>query len=140
LELLQQEWPFELRLAGCRVVGRIDQIHRTPDRGMELVEYKTGRPWTQRDADRHLQITLYAKACEQALGVQPSSLILYNLSTNEMVRTQREPAAFRELEGTIRDAAEGILAGRFPAAPGFHCRFCSYRPLCPAHEQTVSLE
>ncbi|OFV99749.1 MAG: hypothetical protein A3H94_07775, partial [Acidobacteria bacterium RIFCSPLOWO2_02_FULL_60_20] len=63
--LLYQEKSFEIRSGGCRLVGRIDQLHRIPGGGVELVEYKTGRPQTQKEADRSQQITLYARACRQ---------------------------------------------------------------------------
>ncbi|HWP84776.1 MAG TPA: ATP-dependent DNA helicase, partial [Terriglobia bacterium] len=113
--LLYQEKSFELRSGGCRLVGRIDQIHRVAGGGVELVEYKTGRPQTQHDADEDQQITLYAEACRQVLGLEPSALILYNLAGQEPLRTQRSAQEYRELEQAIGDAAQRILAGQFPA-------------------------
>ena len=134
--LLYQEKPFELRGGECRLVGRIDQLHRVPGGGVELVEYKTGRPQTQKEADRSDQITLYAQACRQELAVEPSALILYNLTNQETIRTQRSAQDYRDLEQTIRETARQILAGRFPAQLGYHCRFCSFRAICPAQEES----
>ncbi|HEY7680814.1 MAG TPA: ATP-dependent DNA helicase, partial [Terriglobia bacterium] len=51
-ELLHQEKPFELRLGGCKVVGRMDQVHRMAGGAVELIEYKTGKPKTSREVDR----------------------------------------------------------------------------------------
>ncbi|MBI4479913.1 MAG: ATP-dependent helicase [Acidobacteria bacterium] len=133
--LLYQERSFEIRSGGCRLVGRIDQLHRIPGGGVELVEYKTGRPQTQKEADRSQQITLYARACRQELGVEPSALILYNLSNREAIQTKRTAKEYRDLEQTIGETARQILAGSFPAQPGYHCRFCAYRAICPAQEQ-----
>ena len=113
----------------------MDQLHRVPGGGVELVEYKTGRPQTQKEVDRSRQITLYAEACRQQLGVEPTALILYNLTNQEAVRTQRSEQEYRELEQTIRETARQILAGSFPAQPGYHCRYCAFRPICPAHEE-----
>ena len=66
-ELLMQEKSFEFDCAGTRVVGRIDQINRIPGRisgrEVELIEYKTGRARTQKDADSSVQLTIYARAC-----------------------------------------------------------------------------
>jgi DNA helicase-2/ATP-dependent DNA helicase PcrA len=133
-ELLYQEKPFELRLGGCKVVGRMDQVHRRAGGGVELIEYKTGRPYTKREVDTSRQLTLYARACREVLGLEPAALILYNLSSQEAIRTERETEDFQALEKTIRETNRQILAGRFPAQPGYHCRFCAFRPLCPAHE------
>jgi CRISPR/Cas system-associated exonuclease Cas4 (RecB family) len=50
------------------------------------------------------------------------------------VRTQRSERDFRELERTIHDMARQIAAGSFPAKPGYHCRYCAYRAICPVQE------
>ena len=49
--------------------------------------------------------------------------------------TQRGPDDDRQLEEMLREASSGITAGQFSPEPGFHCTFCDYRPICPAHEQ-----
>ncbi len=33
--------------------------------------------------------------------------------------------------------AENIAAGKFDPKPGFYCRFCAYRNLCPATEKRL---
>ena len=133
--LLYQEKSFELRAGGFRLVGRIDQIHRLAGGGVELVEYKTGRPQTQKEADQSRQVTLYAEACRRKLGVDPTALILYNLTNQEAIATKRTGQDFLELEQTIAETARQILSGSFPAQPGYHCRFCSFRAICPAQEE-----
>ena len=37
------------------------------------------------------------------------------------------------LADDIGRAIRTLEAGRFPATPGYHCRRCPLRPLCPAH-------
>ena len=44
----------------------------------------------------------------------------------------------QELE-QVATAAD-IRAGQFPAKPGFICRSCAYRPICPAHEEALSVK
>ncbi len=134
LELLHQEKPFEFQVQGSRMVGRIDQVHRTAEGGVELVEYKTGRPKKKKDADKSLQLTLYGEACRQVVGLQPTVLVLFNLANREALATSRTEGEFRELGEKIQQTRNGILAGAFSPSPGFHCRFCSFRPLCPAQE------
>ena len=137
-KLLHQEKAFQFHFeqGGPKLLGRIDQINQLAGEDVELIEYKTGRAQTQKEADRSLQLTLYALACRQALGFKPLSLVLYNLTTQEGLRTTREPEDFQKLQTEIRQASRDILAGRFPALPGYHCRYCDFRLLCPAHEDT----
>jgi len=36
--------------------------------------------------------------------------------------------------------ADEIRAGDFSAKPGFLCRYCDFRLLCPAQEQLITIE
>jgi len=38
----------------------------------------------------------------------------------------------------VQEVAADIRARSFPAKEGFICRSCAYRPICPAHEETLS--
>ena len=135
MELLHQEKSFEFERGRTKLVGRIDQIHRLPSGEVELVEYKTGRPQTQKEADGSAQLTLYADACRRVLGLPAPNLVLFNLATGERIRTARSEEQLQAFEQTIRQTAGAIRAGRFPARPGYLCRYCDFRPICPAHDQ-----
>jgi hypothetical protein len=66
--------------------------------------------------------------------------VFYNLTTNEAVATTRDAKALAQTKQTIHQVADRIRAGDFGAKPGFVCRNCDYKPLCPAHEQLVSMQ
>ena len=134
LELLHQEKNFQFDWAGTRLIGRVDQIHRGEGQRVELIEYKTGRPQTQKEADSSLQLTIYAKACRDVLGLEPAELILFNLATQECLRTTRSPQDFQKVQQKVQQTAARIRAGEFPAQPGYHCGYCDFQPICPAHE------
>jgi len=135
IELLHQEKSFEFQGGGTKLVGRIDQIHRLASGDVELVEYKTGRPQTQKEADGSAQLTLYAEACRRVLGLPAPNLVLFNLATGERIWTTRSEEQWQAFEKTIRRTAGAIRAGRFPAHPNYLCRYCDFRPICPAHDQ-----
>jgi DNA helicase-2/ATP-dependent DNA helicase PcrA len=135
-ELLHQERRFEFEWGGTALNGRMDQINRTAAGDVELIEYKTGTPQTQKDANHSPQLTLYAEACRRVVGQAPGSLVLFNLATGERVRTARTPEQLQAFERLIRQTAAAMQAGRFPARPGFLCRYCDFRPICPAHEES----
>lgn len=126
--------------------GRIDQIspwepeqfavgaQRVGDLPVELVDYKTGRPRSQKEADKSLQLSVYALAARRQLKLDPVRLTLYYLTNNEAVSTLRTA---KELDGAleqIREVAAKIRGMLFDPAPGFACKWCDFVPICPAHE------
>ena len=51
------------------VSGSIDRIDRLPSGGIEVIDYKTGRVSSQKGVDESLQLSIYALACRDALGL-----------------------------------------------------------------------
>jgi len=139
-DVLHQEKTFELPLDHNIVVtGRMDQINRVSPQEVEIVDYKTGKPREAKDAKNSLQLSLYALAAREVLELDPVRLTFYNLTTNEPISVSRDEKQLKEAVGTVQEVAAQIRAGQFPAAPGFYCRMCEYQPLCPAHEQLVTI-
>jgi DNA helicase-2/ATP-dependent DNA helicase PcrA len=140
-DVLHQERGFELPLEHNVVVtGRMDQINDIGDGAVEIVDYKTGKPKDAKKADESLQLGVYALAAREVLELDAQRLVFYNLTTNEAVATTRDAKALAQTKQTIREVADRIRAGDFGARPGFVCRNCDYKPLCPAHEQLVSIQ
>ena len=134
-EVLHTERKFDLPVAGTKLTGRVDRMDRVGDDGVAIVDYKTGKPKTQKDADDSLQLSLYALAAKEAWGLRPDRLIFHNLEDNSVVVTTRTDRDLESAKIKVRDAAENIAARNFPAKTGFHCSFCPYRDLCPATEK-----
>ncbi|MEE9234117.1 MAG: ATP-dependent DNA helicase [Candidatus Acidoferrales bacterium] len=129
-------WPWE----DVVLTGRIDQVNRLSGKAVEIVEYKTGQPRPRPKVEKDLQLALYALAAQNYLKLLPQRLTLYNLTVNEPISfSPGEKAAERVLQ-TVREVAAGIRAAEFPARPGFACRYCDYRRLCPEHEQLSPTE
>ncbi len=126
---------FALDLGDVVMEGRIDQINPLKDKSVELVDYKTGRPPTQKDADKSLQLSVYALAARDQMHLNPVQLTFYSLTNNEPVRTVRSPRDLELVVREIRDVAAQIRQNIFPPKPGFVCKYCDYAPLCPAHEE-----
>jgi len=72
--------------------------------------------------------------------LKPERLVFYNLTTNEAIATERDAKALAKTKQTIYEVAGQIRASEFPAKPSFLCVYCDYRPLCPAHEQLISIQ
>ncbi len=134
-DVLGQEKSFELPMAGNVVItGRMDQVNRMGPREAEIVDYKTGRPRDEKAARASLQLSIYALAARDVLELHPLRLTFYNLMTNLPVCSTRDEKQLKKAEDKVREVAASIRAGQFEANPGFVCRNCEYRPVCPAHE------
>jgi DNA helicase II / ATP-dependent DNA helicase PcrA len=139
-DVLHQEKSFELPLDPNVVVfGRMDQINRVGPKKIEIVDYKTGNPKREKQAKDSLQLSLYALAAQEVFELEAERLIFYNLATNEAVTATRDAKALNKAKTIVAEVADEIRAGEFPARPGFSCRYCDYEPICPAHEQLISI-
>jgi RecB family exonuclease len=139
-DVIYQEKNFELALENDVVVtGRMDQVNRLDGSAVEIIDYKTGKPKDAKAAAKDLQLGIYALAAQEVLDLDPARLVFYNLATNEAVAGTRDAKALKETKECISEVADSIRAKDFPAKPGFGCNFCDYRPLCPAHEQLISI-
>ena len=101
---------------------------------VELVDYKTGRPRSQKDADKSLQLSIYALAAKRELNVDPVRLTFYNLTNNQPVSTVRTAKDLDKALAEVRDVAAKIRSLAFDPKPGFACKYCDFVPICPAHE------
>jgi putative RecB family exonuclease len=117
----------------------MDQVNRIDGNAVEIIDYNTGKPKDAKSAAKDLQLGVYALAAQEVLDLDPTRLVFYNLVTNEAVAGTRDAKALKETKECIAEVADLIRAKEFPAKPGFGCNFCDYRPLCPAHEQLVSI-
>ena len=123
---------------GVDLTGRMDQINRIAPGEVEIIDYKTGKPKSETHAAKDLQLSVYALAAREVLDVTPVRLIYYNLQTNECVSASRDAKQLQEVRGTIQEVAADIRAREFPAHPGFVCKNCEFRFICPAHESGLA--
>jgi len=139
-DLLYQEKYFELHLNHDVIVtGRMDQVNRISAKEVEIVDYKTGKAKDAKKAAESLQLSIYALAAEEVLELHPARLVFYNLTSNEPVATARDAKALAKTKQTIGEVADQMRAADFAPRPGFHCGYCDFKPLCPAHEQLISI-
>jgi DNA helicase II / ATP-dependent DNA helicase PcrA len=138
-QVLEQEKGFELPLAnGVILTGRMDQVNGLGGRDVEIVDYKTGKPRKDTDTQRDLQLSIYALAAKEIFEWNPVRLVFHYLQNNQVQVTTRDAKQMDEAERAIQETAADIRAGEFPAKPGFVCRSCAYKLICPAHEEALN--
>lgn len=139
-EILEQEKAFELPLENNVIInGRIDQINSLGHHEVEIVDYKTGKSRKEADARRDLQLSIYAIAAKEILELNPVRLVFHYLQNNQTQVTTRTAKQLDEAQKIVQEAAADIRAGEFSPKPGYACRTCAYEPICPAHEEALSV-
>jgi putative RecB family exonuclease len=136
-EVLHTEERFSVKVGPTTLVGRIDRIDRASGENVVIVDYKTGRPRSQEDADESLQLALYALAAREKWGYRAERLVFHNLEGNTIISTERSDQQLRDAGCHVEDIASKIAAGKFEPNAGFHCAWCAYRVLCPKTEKRI---
>ena len=138
-KVLEQEKSFELPLENnITIIGRMDQVNSLGRNDVEIIDYKTGKPKKDADAKKDLQLSLYALAAKEIFEWNPVRLVFHYLQNNQTQVTTRDAKQLDEAQKIVLEAAADIRAGEFPPNPGFVCRSCAYKPICPAHEESLS--
>ncbi len=122
-EVVETEHKFELQVGSAKLTGRVDRIDRTGPDTVAIVDYKTGKPRSQEDADESLQLSLYALAARDAFGKHADRLIFHNLENNMEVCTTRSDGELEAAKLRVQKAAEGIARGEFPRIQNIIARF-----------------
>jgi RecB family exonuclease len=146
---LAQNEPLELRLDGhtLRLQGRIDRVSwdRKPPTRFRVVDYKTGKVYTERPAElqggRMLQLPIYVLAAAHLLGLRPEDgEVAYVFPTRrggfEEVPWTREQLADRwgDVHALLAAILDAVARGDFMVAPWDHekaCKYCDLNDVCP---------
>lgn len=123
---------FSLKVGSYMLTGRIDRIDKLSDGTYEVIDYKTGKSSRTLDPIKKLQLYLYALACRDVFGIPATKLSFYFLEDGEKISLTK---GIEELDGVreeVLEYIEQIKKSGFEPIPGFYCRYCDYRIICPA--------
>jgi len=137
-DVLELEKSFELPLENNVILcGRIDQVNRLGRSDVEIIDYKTGKPRLEADARKALQLSIYALAAREIFEWNPVRLVFHYLQNNSTQATSRDAMQIDEAQDVVQETAADIRAKYFPTRPGYVCRGCAYKLICPAHEESL---
>lgn len=126
------EMPFEVMAGDYRICGVIDRIDRG-ETGLIVTDFKSGRKAAKGEIERDLQLTLYAYAAEQVLGLPVETVAWHFLKDGTVLRETRTPEQCADLiENLLPHVAMAVERGEFDLRPGYWCRWCDYREVCRA--------
>src|SRR3984957_17129864 len=101
-DILEQEKGFELPLENNVILtGRMDQVNSLGRKDVEIVDYKTGKPKTDADARKDLQLSIYALAAKEIFEWNPTGLVFHYLQNNQRQETSRDAKQIAESEATV---------------------------------------
>jgi ATP-dependent exoDNAse (exonuclease V) beta subunit len=129
-EAVVKERPFELKVGGTVLAGRMDVVFRGTD-GWTVLDYKTGRA---EDRDRYaLQVGIYAYAASKLLGQMPPAAALVLLSLDdEWSMSTSDGILAQKAADTICRVSASVREGRFDPRPGKACAWCPSVDACSA--------
>jgi len=123
------EQGFTLKVGDVAIKGRIDRIDDT-DGGIEIIDYKSGKPKEKLAKDDKKQLLIYQLAAEEVLGLKPIKLTYHYLNDRSEQSFIGTPAELIELKENILAEYAKMKDSNFKATPGFQCKFCDYRDIC----------
>lgn len=131
----QLEMPFQFNVKDIKIGGRIDRIDRHPDGTLEIIDYKTGKPWDDKKLAENLQLAIYGLAATDP-GVlnQPVDklrLSLYFFESAEKKSIEVSPERLEQAKERILDIRAQIQQSNFVCSEGFICQQgCEYGLFC----------
>ena len=127
------EAKFEIPIGGVRYRGKIDRVEKNPRGEYEIVDYKTGKSMeAKKNVPKLPQANIYAAAAREKYGSLPAKFSLVYLERRASREYKVTEESLEEGLDIIRGCAGEIAKERFEPAPGYYCRWCSYRGFCPA--------
>lgn len=138
---LEQKFSVKVS-ANLKVGGKIDRIDET-EKGVEIVDYKTGSPSTKREAENDLQLTVYALVAAEGvleyMGIlaktpKPEAIKVsfYFFDNQEKISSVRTKDHLEQAKKELVKIAQEISQSDFSPAPSRMCDFCDYKLLCEA--------
>ncbi|MDD5144924.1 MAG: UvrD-helicase domain-containing protein [Candidatus Pacebacteria bacterium] len=126
---LALEIPFNLKIGGHTLFGVIDRIDET-EKGVAIIDYKTGRAKEKLDIEDKEQLLIYQIASEEVMGLEPEKLIYHYVEKDKKAVFLGSGKEKDELKEKIISEIERIKNSDFKATPGWQCSFCDFKDIC----------
>jgi len=126
-QIEELEFPFTFKLNNYLISGKIDRIDKIKD-GLELIDYKTGRP--RKGVIDKEQLLLYQLAGKELFSEPIGRLTYYYPETKEKISFLAKRTELTRFQEKIINLIKEIKKGDFPAHPSRKCAFCDFKDIC----------
>jgi DNA helicase-2/ATP-dependent DNA helicase PcrA len=124
---LALELPFNLKIGGNTIIGKIDRIDDLGNGEVQLIDYKTG---TSKDKPEKEQLFIYQMAANEILGLKPKMLSYYYLDDGKILSFLGSKMDLENQKQKILEQIEKIKNSEFNPTPGWQCQYCDFKDIC----------
>lgn len=126
----------EAPLGKFQVRGYVDRLERSPDGGLVITDYKTGKAPRENDVGNKMrQLEMYAYMVRALRGELPAKMRLMYLKDGVVLEQQPTETSIKFLEKRTIALYEAIeracTTGSFPPRRSGLCNFCNFKQWCP---------
>jgi ATP-dependent exoDNAse (exonuclease V) beta subunit len=135
------ELTFEFELGNAKVRGSVDRLEVDSDGKFYVVDFKTGKAITKKEAAKNLQLACYQlavvlNAFEKKFdqpAVSGSHLVFLGHESKEVATRERTPIDVEVVQENLMEIATAMSAPVFYAKKNEFCGFCPVKSSCPLH-------
>ncbi|MCF7906909.1 ATP-dependent helicase [Patescibacteria group bacterium] len=131
-QVLGVEQGFVFKLGDYWLKGKIDRVDRV-EGGLELIDYKTGRPKEKLNAEDKEQLLIYQLAAQSLQNIFPEkvkTLTYYYLENGQKCSFSAQPKELEKIKEKLIERIEKIKQSDFPAQPSRLCKYCDFYNIC----------
>ena len=141
------ELDFTFKLGKATVRGSVDRLEVDSDGKFYVVDFKTGKAISKKEAAENLQLACYQLAVVlngfekkfETPAVSGSHLVFLGHETKEVATRERPPIDVREVSTHLEAIADQMSSPVFIAKKNDFCSFCPVKSSCPVHLQGRSV-
>lgn len=141
------ELKFEFVLGRAKVSGSVDRLEVDSDGKFFVVDFKTGKAISAKDAAENLQLACYQLAVVlngfekkfEDPQVSGSHLVFLGHEAKSVTTRERPPIVASEVTEHLEEIAEKMSSPVFIAKKNDFCGYCPVKSSCPVHLQGRSV-
>ena len=135
------ELSFEFKLGRAIVRGSVDRLEVDSDGKFYVVDFKTGKAITKKEAANNLQLACYQLAVVlnafekkyENPEVSGSHLVFLGHDTKEVATRERAPIDVETVTNNLAEITTAMSSPYFYAKKNEFCGFCPVKSSCPVH-------